>query len=129
MDITVGLTGTAEMVVTARDTADAIGSGDVPVLATPRLVALLEAATCDALADVVSDTHTSVGVAVDVRHQRPTPPGLRVCADARVVEVDGARVVFEVTAAHHNGSDDEVEVIGGGTITRAVVERARFLPG
>lgn len=124
--ITVGAVGRSEMTVGTQDTAIAWGSGDVPMLGTPRLLALLEEATCDAIHGALPPGDTSVGTGVEIKHRRPTPVGARVVASARVVEVDGSRIVFEVTADHETASGDAVPGIASGLITRAVVERASF---
>lgn len=124
--ITVGAMGRAEMTVGTHDTAIAFGSGDVPVLGTPRLLALLEEATCDAVRGELPPGHTSVGTVVEIKHRRPTPVGARVTASARVVEVDGTRIVFEVAADHETASGDVVPAVARGRITRTVIERATF---
>jgi predicted thioesterase len=113
--------------VTPAATAIAAGSGDLPVLATPRMIALMEEAACALLAAVLPDDATSVGTRIDVRHSAPSPLGVRVTARATVVAVDGARVTFDVSAAHAL-ADASVE-IGRGTHVRVVVDRARFLAG
>lgn len=115
------------MFVTDMDTADAVGSGDVPVLATPRLLALMEAATLNALRGQLPDTHTSVGSSVEIQHRRPSPVHSRVHAKATLVDVHGVRIIFDVTAAHHDADGRFVEEVATGRITRAMVDRARFL--
>jgi fluoroacetyl-CoA thioesterase len=123
-DIVIGAIGRASLRVDAADTAIAAGSGDIPVLATPRMVALLEAASCEALRGHLHPGHTSVGTRVDIRHMRPSPVGAHVIAQATVIAIDGDRVTFEVEALH----EDEPEyVIGRGTHTRVVVERDQFM--
>ncbi|WP_346042574.1 thioesterase family protein [Actinomadura chokoriensis] len=103
------------------DTAVAAGSGDVPVLATPRLLALAEAATVEALGDRLGDGRTSVGTRVELEHRAASPVGARVTVEAELEEVDGRRLVFGVRAVDARG------VVGIGRIERAVVERERFL--
>lgn len=111
-------------VVTADDTALALGSGDVPVLATPRLVAWLEAATVAACPDL-DPSETSVGTRVDVEHLVASPPGARVDARAEVVHRDGRLLRFAVSA-HHDVGDGPV-LIAQGQVTRVVVRRDPFL--
>ena len=111
--------------MTPAATAIAAGSGDLPVLATPRMIALMEEAACTLLASDLPDEATSVGTRVDVRHSVPSPLGARVTARATVVGVDGARITFDVTA-WHGPVDSRVE-IGRGTHVRAVVDREAFL--
>lgn len=110
--------------VTDADTATALGSGDVPVLATPRLLAWLEAATCAAAAEagLTGGQRTSVGTRVAVEHLVATGVGGRVQVQAEVSHVDGRVVRFEVAA-----TDGAGRVVAAGQVTRAVVDRERFL--
>jgi predicted thioesterase len=117
--------GHAERIVDEGDTAIAAGSGDLPVFATPAMIALMEAAACAALAGHLPFDHTSVGVHVDVKHLAPSAIGSAVSAQARILEVSGSRVTFDVSAAHVWGGE-QVE-IGRGTHVRVVVDRERFL--
>lgn len=121
----VGLTGAAERVVGEADTAIAHGSGDLPVLATPSLVALMESAACEALRGHLPHATTSVGTHIDVRHVAPSAIGAAVTAHALVTSVTGTRVTFDVRATHDAG-DRSVE-IGRGVHTRVVVDRERFV--
>ena len=111
-------------IVTSADTAIALGSGDVPVLATPRLIAWLEAATVDACPELGAD-ETSVGTRVDIEHLAATPLGARVDAHAEVVHRDGRLIRFAVTA-HHDAGGGPV-LIAQGQVTRVVVRREPFL--
>lgn len=115
-----GLEGRAELVVGDAHLASAVGSGLVRVFSTPMLVALMESAAVNALAPVLTAGHTSVGTRIDVRHLAATPPGMRVTAFARLVEVTGRVLVFEVWA------DDARERVGSGRHERAIVDQARF---
>jgi fluoroacetyl-CoA thioesterase len=115
-----GLTGQASAIVTADNTARALGSGNVDVYSTPAMIALLEAATINALDGHLDDGQTSVGTRLDVNHTSATPIGMAVKASATLKEVDGQRLVFEVSAS------DEVEVIGEGIHERFIVDRERF---
>lgn len=109
--------------VTDDDTALALGSGDVPVLATPRLLALAEQATVDAVASAMSGASTTVGTRVELDHVHATPVGHKVAIRAALVHVDGRTLSFEVTAEH----PADRRVVGHGRITRVVVDRAAFL--
>lgn len=120
----VGSTASLTRTVTEDDTAIALGSGDVPVLATPRLLAWLEAATVEALTDL-PDHLTSVGVHASLGHLRGTPVGSVVTCTAVVVEVDGRGVCCEVEA--YDDTDVPPPTIGRGQVRRAVVDRERFL--
>jgi predicted thioesterase len=112
-----------EFTVTDADTAASLGSGDLPVLGTPRLLAWCEAATCAALAASLSETQTSVGSRVSLEHLAASPVGASVVVTATVGYVDGRLVRFEVVAEH--AADGRV--VGHGEVTRVVVDRDRFL--
>jgi fluoroacetyl-CoA thioesterase len=118
-----GLSATLQFEVTEADTAEAVGSGDLAVLGTPRLLAWCEAATCAAIADAIDDSRTSVGTRVALEHSLASPVGERVEVQANVVHVDGRLVRFTVAASH--ASDGRV--VGAGEVTRVVVDRKRFL--
>ena len=117
-----GLTAVAEIVVGDDDTAMSMGSGDVPALATPRLLALAEAATVAALAGYLHEHETSVGTWVKLEHLRATGTSSRVVAHAELVQVDGRLLRFVVSA-----EDGEGRLVGRGEVTRAVVDRKRFV--
>lgn len=123
MDITLGQRLTGQHTVTDDDTAIVVGSGDVPVLATPRLIALLEAKTAELAGS--DDSHTTVGVHVDVTHLRPSAVGTEVTCTAELVEIDGRNLVYGVTATQLQ--DGREVVAGEGRITRIVIDRERFL--
>jgi predicted thioesterase len=125
-EVAVGLEAAVSFDVTDADTAMALGSGDVPVLATPRIIAWLEAATVACLASSLDATSTSVGTRVEVEHSAASPVGATVVARASVSHVDGRLVRFEVAAEHQLGDTPPV-VVATGRITRVVVDRARFL--
>jgi predicted thioesterase len=116
-----GQSGTAHLVVSEADTAAAVGSGDVPVLATPRVVALAEQATVAALVDALPPGQTTVGYRVQIDHLAPTAVGEKVTADAMLEAVDGRRLVFRVAV------NDEHGLVAAGRITRVLVDRERFL--
>ena len=121
MEIQIGATGSANLVVGEADTAIALGSGDVPVLATPRLIALLEEAAVAALADALEDSATSVGTHVAIDHLAASFIGAPVRATAEVIEVDRRSVSFRLAA--HEGD----RVVAAGNHTRVIVDRSRFL--
>jgi predicted thioesterase len=117
-----GLTATVEQVVTAADTAASLGSGDLEVLGTPRLLALAEQATCAAVAAALPAGTTSVGTRVRLDHLKASPVGSPVRVTATVTRVDGRLIGFEVVAEHGDGT-----LVGHGEVTRVVVDRERFL--
>ena len=108
------------------DTALAVGSGSLPVLGTPRLLAWCEAATCAELADSLADGETSVGTRVTLEHQRASAVGQEVEVTATLVHEDGRLRRFGVQARHRGGSSAGA-VVGTGEVTRVVVDAERFL--
>lgn len=116
-----GLTGVVTREVSEANTAIALGSGDVPVFATPALASLVEAAAVAALRDVLDEGQTTVGVQLEIQHLAATPVGMTVRAEARLMAVEGRRLTFRVSAA------DATEQIGVGTHQRVIVDRARFM--
>ena len=119
--IRVGLKGEARRTVTADQTAEAFGSGVVPVFATPAMVALMEKAAVLALADYLPAEETTVGTKLEIGHLAPTPLGDEVRAEAVLVAIEGRRLSFTVAAW------DSSEQIGQGRHERVVVARDRFL--
>jgi predicted thioesterase len=106
--------------VTDDDTAIALGSGDLPVLATPRLLAWCEEASCATLG--LDDASTSVGTRVELEHVAASPVGAEVTATATVVHRDGRLVQFQIVAHDQDGT-----VLASGELQRVVVDRERFL--
>ena len=117
----VGLSAEAELTVTDADTALAVGSGDVAVLATPRLVALAEAATLAALAGRLDAGRTSVGTRVEFDHLAATAVGASVVARAQLIAASQRRLQFEITVYQGQA------VVAQGRVERVVVDRDRFL--
>lgn len=116
-----GLCGRVELQVTADDTAVAVGSGDVEVLSTPRIVALCEQAAVAAIGDLLAEGETSVGMRIQLDHLAPTAVGGAVTVDARLEKVEGRRLIFSVAV------NDDRGLVAAGKVTRAIVERERFL--
>lgn len=121
MDLRAGRSAEVVRTVTGDDTAAALGSGDLPVLGTPRLLAWAEAATVAALDGALDPGATSVGTRVELAHTAPSAVGDVVTVRAEVAEVDGTRVTFGVTATGPGGVR-----LGHGTVERVVVDGARF---
>ena len=107
--------------VAVADTAQAMGSGDVPVLASPRIVALAEQAAVKAMGDCLGEDRTSVGSWVELEHLLPSPVGSRVDAEATLLGVHGRRLEFTVSV---RSGDEEVAHLRH---RRIVVDRSRFL--
>jgi len=116
-----GLSATVEIVVGDGDTAIAHGSGSVPVLATPRLVALCEQAAVAAVEGQLPDGATTVGMRVQFDHLMPTSVGMPITAEATLEKVSGRRLTFTVSATDHRG------LVAAGKVTRVVVDLDRFL--
>lgn len=133
--LTPGLSARVELTVTDSDTAQAVGSGDVPVLGTPRVLALAEAATVAATATRLAPGSTTVGSRVELDHKAATPVGGTVVAQARLAKVDGRRLLFEVVVTSvpgPAGPDGTAPAPGPTTVAearieRVVVDRQRFL--
>ena len=109
--------------VTDDDTAAALGSGSLPVLGTPRLLAWCEAATCAAIEDALADGETSVGTRVQLEHLAASPVGAAVEVTATTAYVDGRLHRFTVAARHVADG----KVVASGEVTRLVVDTERFL--
>jgi fluoroacetyl-CoA thioesterase len=116
-----GLTATVSLVVAETDTALALQSGDVPVLGTPRVIALAEQASIEAIGSALPEGRTTVGYQVQLAHLTPTPVGGTVVAEATLEQVEGRRLTFRVSVNDARG------LVAAGRITRVVVERTRFL--
>lgn len=117
-----GLSHTSFLDVTADKLALSLGSGDLPVLATPAMMALMENAAMTAVAALLPEGSTTVGSEISSTHLRPTVLGGRVSATAQLVAVDGRRLDFAVQAQDADGN-----LLGKGTHTRYVVDRLRFM--
>lgn len=116
-----GLTARVELIVGDADTAQYLGSGDVPVLGTPRVLALAEAATVAATARELPPGTTTVGTRVDLEHKAATAVGRRVTAQATLSKVDGRLLLFEVVVREGD------QVVAQGRVERIVVDRQRFI--
>ena len=121
MSLAIGLRGEATLIVSERETAAALGAGGVHVLATPMMINLMENAAWRAVQSQLAEGDTTVGMVVNVRHLAATPVGGHVTATAELVEIDGRRLVFQVSAHDDSG------LIGDGTHERVIVHLARFL--
>jgi fluoroacetyl-CoA thioesterase len=109
------------LVVADADTALAMGSGDVAVLATPRLIALCEEATVAASASRVDEGQTSVGTEVQLKHVAAIAVGSEVRAEASLERVEGRRLIFTVSVT------DESGLVAAGKVTRVIVDRRAFM--
>ena len=125
MELAPGMRSSVRTAVTDTDTAIAVGSGDVPVLATPRLLALAEAATVAAVAPGLAPGQTTVGTSAAIEHTRASLTGADVTVAAELTEVDGRRLTFRFTAEQQSAGGPAA--IGSGTVTRVIVDAGAFL--
>lgn len=119
--IEIGKEFTKEIVVTENDTARAVGSGELDVLATPKMCALMEECAYKCIADDLDEGSSSVGTSLNIKHLSATPVGLKVTIKATVTELDGRRVAFSLVAS------DEAGLIGEGTHERFIVYSEKFV--
>lgn len=121
MPVTVGLRSRAETLVNGSNTANSVGSGLVPVFATPCMIALMENAAVRAIQPHLSPDESTVGTHMDISHDAATPVGMKVWAEAKVTAVEGRKITCEVTAY------DEAGLIGKGTHERFIIKPEKFL--
>lgn len=117
----IGLSYTSTLTVDETNTAITLGSGDMPVLATPAMMALMENAAMNAVKECLPEGRTTVGGHIESSHIKPSPIGSKVKAKAVLEKIDGRKLYFKVTA--HQGE----ALIGEGTHLRFIVDRERFL--
>jgi predicted thioesterase len=121
VELSPGLAAIIDHVVSESDTSAAMGTSDVPVLSTPRIILLAEQATGEALAGRLPPGQSAVEHRVEISHVAPTPVGAAVRAEAVLESVDGRRLVFRVTISDSRG------LVAAGRFTRVIVSRDRFL--
>jgi len=121
-EIKVGINHTSKVLVTSQNTALNMGSGDMMILATPEMVALMENAAMSCVSSFLENDETTVGCAINTTHIRPSAMGTTVIALATLTEIEGRKLIFHVVAK--DGNDN---IIGEGSHERFVVNRERFL--
>lgn len=121
-EIAIGISHTSTLTVTPAHTAIALGSGNLPVFGTPAMAALMENAAMQAIAPFLDDSESSVGISLNITHDRATAMGDTVSATATVTHSDGRRIDFEVSAADSAGV-----FIGKGVHSRFVVDKEKFM--
>lgn len=117
----IGLKYTAQQIVEYENTAAKYGSGLVEVYATPAMVALMEKAALHAVFPHLPQGHTTVGTEICVKHTKATPMGQEVFAEAELIEIEGRKLIFKVSAWDNEGE------IGSGTHTRFIIDSKRFM--
>jgi len=116
-----GVRGEKSVTVTAKNTAAALGSGCLPVFATPAMIALMELCAAESVGDFLADGQSTVGTRIDVKHLSATPVGLTVRCETELVEIDRRRLVFACKAF------DEAGLVGEGTQERFIVDNEKFM--
>ena len=119
--LTVGIKGREEILVSETNSARSMGSGTLDVFATPAMIALMEKTAWMSVAPHLEEGWGTVGTLLNVTHDAPTPFGMKVWCESELLEIDGRRLVFQVTAF------DEAGKIGEGTHKRVIVSSQRFL--
>ena len=119
--LTLGKSANVSVTVDELNTAIAMKSGSLPVFATPSMVALMERAACECLADCLEEGQTSVGILINVEHTAASPVGAEITATAAIESVFGRKIEFAVTANDHAGE------IGKGKHSRIIVDTERFM--
>ncbi len=115
-----GIKGTGEVVVTEALTAKTMGSGELDVYATPAMIALMEQTAYQSVSSELEEGMGTVGTLMNVQHLAASPVGMKISCETELVEVDGRKLVFSVSAS------DEKGLIGKGTHERFIVDNAKF---
>lgn len=121
MEITKGIKGRKEYIVTKELTAAAVGSGLLEVYGTPYMIALMEETCHTSIGQFLEEGQGTVGISLEIKHTAATPVGMKVWCESQLVEVDGKRLVFKVQAF------DQVGPIGEGTHQRFIIDNEKFL--
>lgn len=116
----IGLTNAVEDFVSEKNTALAVGSGSLKVFATPAMICLVEKATADLVEKNLPSELTSVGISLNAKHTAPTPCGMKIRVEVKIISVDGRKIVAEFFAFDERGE------IGRGSHERFIVDRNKF---
>lgn len=117
----IGKSANAKTTVSETNTAKAVGSGDLDVFSTPMMIALMEEAACNALAEALKPGQSSVGTQISVEHTAASALGTEITATATITSVEGQKVTFDLQASDSN------QEIGKGTHSRFIIDKERFL--
>jgi len=123
LEMKIGTEKELEIIVTPKDTAKTYGSGLVEVFATPAMVALMEKTALLLVAPYLEEGKNTVGTEINIKHIKATPLGKRVQSYAKLVEVNGPKLLFEVEVYDEDG------LIGSGTHKRYIIDEAAFMEG
>ena len=116
----ISMTNSAEEFVTEENTALALRSGNLKVFATPALIRLIEEAAAELVEKNISPELTSVGISLDVKHTSPTPLGMKVRAEVKIISVEGRKLTFDVVVYDERGE------IARGSHERFIVYKEKF---
>ena len=119
--LTVGIKGTESVVVTPENTAMSVGSGFLPVFATPMMAALMEKTAANSIQAELGEGEGTVGTSLNIRHLSATPVGMTVKCESELIEIDRRRLVFSLKVT------DGVDVIGDGTHERFIINNEKFM--
>lgn len=120
-ELEIGIKGTGSVFVEQANTAFAMGSGQLPVFATPAMIALMEKTASESIQNYLEDGYGSVGTKLEVKHSSATPLGMEVHCESELLTIDGRRLVFSVKAF------DKAGLIGEGTHERFLIKNESFL--
>lgn len=120
-EMNIGAVGRAETVVNEYNTAKAMKSGALDVFATPCMCALMEEAACNAVRDYLDEGMGTVGISLNITHDKPSAPGSKITATATLTAVEGRKLVFSVQAQEND------KIIGKGTHERFIIDNAKFM--
>ena len=120
-ELKTGMTGMSELEVKDENLAVNVGSGSLEVFATPEMVMLMEKAACNCISDYLESDETTVGTEMNVKHISATPKGMKVCAEAELIEINGRELVFSIKSYAEAGD------IGEGIHKRFIVHGEKFL--
>lgn len=118
--LTVGIKGKAEAIVSEANSAKTLGSGTLDVFGTPAMIALMEETALKSVAPYLDEGCGTVGISLNVTHDAPTPFGMKVWCESELTEIDGRKLVFQVTAYDAKGK------IGGGRHERFIIQNEKF---
>lgn len=116
-----GIKGQGEIIVTESDTAQALGSGSLAVLATPAMIALMEKTARLSVSSYLDDGQSTVGTLVNVKHLVASPVGMKITCRTELIEIDRRRLVFHVECF------DSAGIIGEGEHERFIIDEAKFM--
>ena len=120
-ELEIGIKGTGSVLVEQGNTALAMGSGQLPVFATPAMIALMEKTASESIQNYLEDGYGSVGTKLEVKHSSATPLGMEVHCESELLTIDGRRLIFSVKAF------DKAGLIGEGTHERFLIKNESFL--